>query len=131
MSEIDTQNNSAISSETIETEVVPSENDRPWLKSWKPGQSGNPGGRPKTKEARAAILKHLHTVLSKGAFAGQERIMEAVDRLYWEDLRTYFAYAYGKPVETHLLASMDVEGQGMLAIDVAIAREAAKELLLK
>lgn len=96
---------------------------------WKPGQSGNPAGKPKTKAIRELIIKHLRETVKDGRFKGQKRAVEAVNRLYREDLRTYFAYAFGKPVETHLLATMDGNQDAVNPLALSIARELAKEKL--
>lgn len=67
------------------------------------GASGNPGGRQKTRAVaiREAILKHAAGRIGKGEGKGRNRLLALIDRLYYEDPKTYLAYAFGKPIETH------------------------------
>lgn len=68
---------------------------------FKPGQSGNPAGRPPTKKVRAAI-RHLSDAaiasLGKGVLAGEQ----------WA-VTLWFHYFYGKPKELHELSGPNGE----------------------
>ncbi len=79
-------------------------------KGFKPGQSGNPSGSSRRqKEAQslgADVRKFLSKVDHKDP-AKRLRIECAIDRLYQEDLRTLFAYGFGKPVEMMELAGAE------------------------
>lgn len=68
------------------------------LKSWKPGQSGNPGGQPKwVKEVREA----LKTCVQKGA-ARLERIIEqGEDKDAIAATRLAAEFTIRKPKQTH------------------------------
>jgi hypothetical protein len=63
-----------------------------WLKEhqWKPGQSGNPGGRPKTKQVRDALQKLVNelglepavrAIYTKAAEGDVAAFREIADRL--------------------------------------------------
>jgi hypothetical protein len=78
---------------------------------FKPGQSGNPGGRPKGTANLAALVQRF---LSRNHPQGEEfaklterrsrkltRLEVLLIRLEKEDPRTLLAYGFGKPVETH------------------------------
>lgn len=84
------------------------------------GISGNPGGRPRSSIAamREAVLEH------SAIGAGQRNnLLKLVKRLYKEDPRTYLAYGFGKPIETHHI----VEGEHIVDPElIAAAREVAK-----
>lgn len=70
---------------------------RPWLKPWKPGQSGNPGGAHAAARHKAVALARQHTT---------EGILRLVDLMRSKDHRTalaatvqLLAYGIGKPRE--------------------------------
>ena len=72
---------------------------KPWLKSWKPGQSGNPGGRSKAKQnivdiARSATPKAMRTMI---AIMENEKAPFSV-RAYCAD--KVIDRAYGKPAQS-------------------------------
>jgi len=83
---------------TAQNNAKTAKRGRPFL----PGQSGNPGGRPRTRELAKVIREFLAEKLrGKG---GKTRLDALIKRLYSKDPRTLLAYGYGKPVESHLLA---------------------------
>lgn len=58
------------------------------LKLWKKGQSGNPAGRPKSKELRDLALDKF-----------EQDPDGWIQRLAEERIDLYFAYMFGKPVD--------------------------------
>lgn len=79
---------------------------------FKPGQSGNPGGRPPTKKIRAAI-RHMSEAalngLGRGVLAGEQ----------WA-VTLWFHYFYGKPVD-----QVRVSGEDGGALTVVIKKVTA------
>jgi len=71
------------------------------LRPFKPGQSGNPRGRPPTKKARLAI-RHL----LPEALKSLERSVKAGEQ--W-GTTLFCHYFWGKPMEMHALAGVDGE----------------------
>lgn len=55
---------------------APSHERRRHSASWKPGQSGNPGGRPKTKEWRSALLR----AVDEAARNGEGKVLDEIAR---------------------------------------------------
>src|SRR5262249_37073496 len=74
---------------------------RPFL----PRQSGNPGGRPRKTEWSQACRAFLAGKLA--GKTGKTRRDALLARLYKEDPKLLLAYAFGKPVEMHLLGGSD------------------------
>jgi hypothetical protein len=74
---------------------------------FKPGQSGNPVGRPPVKKVRRAI-RHM----SGAAIAGLETGVLAGEQ--WA-VTLWFHYFYGKPVETQRLQGPD---GGSLVVEI-------------
>ncbi len=68
------------------------------------GQSGNPSGRPRGNGRASAISEILQNYLA-GEEDGRERLSIAIERLYKEDLKTFFAYAYGKPISMQVIVT--------------------------
>lgn len=93
------------------------------LKKFPKGQSGNPAGRPKRIGFIGELIReHLQETISdpKSAYNGKPRIDEAIHRLYVEDPKTYFAYGFGKPIETQVQLKGDEQ-------DKEFAKEVARE----
>ncbi|MEO5802566.1 MAG: DUF5681 domain-containing protein [Verrucomicrobiota bacterium] len=84
-------------------------------KPFQKGQSGNPGGRPKTKAIRESVLEHF-----------ERNKLEAIGGLYKEELPLYFAYAFGKPVESIELSRKD---GGDIEVEHASADDLRAELI--
>jgi hypothetical protein len=68
---------------------------------FKKGESGNPGGRPRTAELSKAIRAYLESSLPGNGH--KTRLDALIERLYKKDPKTLLAYGFGKPVETHEL----------------------------
>lgn len=92
---------------------------------FKPGQSGNPGGRPKT----ATFAEEVRHFLRETNGEGTERIRSLLERLCDDDPKAALAflcsYAFGKPAE-RLDVSATVAGVPEKFID--LFRERAREL---
>ena len=82
------------------------------------GQSGNPAG-PKPGSGRKQTISEALRAFLLGKEDGKPRLEKAVQRLYTEDLKTFMAYAYGKPVETNLNLTPETD---LEAIADALAR---------
>lgn len=72
---------------------------------FKPGQSGNPRGRPPIKKVRAAIRKFKPNAISALGLALEP---ENIDQWKWA-VPLWFAYFYGKPVDQ--VALLDKHGE--------------------
>jgi hypothetical protein len=68
---------------------------------FKKGESGNPGGRPRTADLSKAIRAYLESSLRGNS--DKTRLDALIERLYKNDPKTLLAYGFGKPVETHEL----------------------------
>ena len=66
---------------------------------FKPGESGNPLGRPRRGEALGMIIRTWLDQRDRRDKAKRARIVTLVERLYYEDPRLLLAYGFGKPVE--------------------------------
>jgi uncharacterized pyridoxamine 5'-phosphate oxidase family protein len=73
---------------------------------FKPGQCGNRKGRPKGTTKARSIAEACLEFLAEQEL-GKPRLRVALQRLYTEDLKTFFAYAYGKPIETQIHQNPD------------------------
>ena len=62
----------------------------------KPGETRNPGGRPKTKLLREHILKMFN-----------ENPEKCIKRLYAERIDLFMAYAFGKPADQLEISGAD------------------------
>lgn len=78
------------------------------------GQSGNPAGRKPGTGKRQQISEVFQAYLEeevsrtiKGKPVMTTRLQQALEKLYRRDLKTFFAYAYGKPVETQIVQNPD------------------------
>ena len=74
---------------------------------FKPGQSGNPGGRPKTAEFSDEVRRFL-----REKSAGKTRLRQILETLQKNDPKILLHYAYGKPVEA---VEMQVESKTTIA----------------
>ena len=70
---------------------------------FKPGQSGNPGGRPKTAE----FAEEVRQFLCEKA-AGKTRLRQILEGLQKNDPKVLLHYAYGRPVDA---SAMKAESQ--------------------
>ena len=95
---------------TVISERTDVEQSKPWL--FKPGQSGNPSGRPKTRHFKDAARQFLQA--NDG-----EKLDELVQNLFKDDPRTLLAYAFGKPVETNFNVNADVNSPDSIALALA------------
>jgi len=88
-------------------------------------------GRPKGTGKRQNVSEAFQGFLA-GKQGGKERFTLAMERLFKNDLKTFFAYAYGKPVET---MQHQVPDGGVVAVKWYLDPEAvtgpAPETLLK
>lgn len=79
------------------------------LKPWQPGQSGNPGGGPKTrnllKALRAAIEKEYDGVTGAEMIAG--KLMELVADGNVHAIREVYDRTEGKPLQANLNLNID------------------------
>jgi hypothetical protein len=93
------------------------------------GKSGNPNGRKPGTGKRQNIAQAFQDYLMEKE-KGRLRFRRAMQRLYEEDLKTFFAYAYGKPIETQVLQNPD--GSSLIPIEVIeAAHQLASETLPK
>ena len=72
------------------------------LKPCKPGETHNPGGRPKSKEFRQFLLDWLAEKKN-----GRTNQLALVERLAKTKPEYIFFYAHGKPVETVEISGRD------------------------
>jgi hypothetical protein len=70
---------------------------------FKPGQSGNPGGRPKTAQFREEVCNFLSEKIH-----GKTRLRALLEKLFSHKPEVLLHYAYGKPVERMELSGEDV-----------------------
>lgn len=87
---------------------------------FQPGQSGNPGGRPRTAEFNQAVREFLAERTH-----GKPRLRRVLERLQKHDPKMLLYYAYGKPVESVALANPDGSAV-MEPLAVAIAQAVAR-----
>ncbi len=67
---------------------------RPWLApAWKPGQSGNPNGRPKSKVLRALLEPHRRVMVAKLLVI----MRSGKDREALEAIKVMLSYTDGPP----------------------------------
>lgn len=94
------------------------------------GKSGNPGGRVRTATValRHAILEHAGKPDRSKDGRGRARMRVMLDRLYKEDLKTYLAYGWGKPVETVQLQTSAEADTSLNPKVIELAVEVAKAL---
>jgi hypothetical protein len=62
---------------------------------FKPGQSGNPGGRPKTAKFAEAVREYLAETTG-----GKTRLRQILEWLHKHKPEILLYYAYGKPTDT-------------------------------
>ena len=72
---------------------------------WKPGQSGNPGGKPR---GVAELRRKLLRLEPKARKRLMELIESANEEVAFKALALYFAYVLGKPPENMDLVKMEV-----------------------
>jgi len=84
-----------------------------------PFQKGNKfgKGRPKGTGKRQNVSEAFQGFLASKQ-GGKVRFDLAMERLFKDDLKTFFAYAYGKPIETQVLTNPD--GTALAPISVNI-----------
>ena len=87
---------------------------------FKPGQSGNPGGRPKT----AAFAEEVRQFLGEKN-GSKTRLRQILESLQKNDPKILLQYAYGKPVDA---VAMQVESQTTIAGIPEEHLERAREL---
>lgn len=91
-----------------------------WQKTaFRPGQSGNPGGRPKTAAFAEEVREFLKEKIGKDE---KPRVREILERLAKTKPEVLLHYAHGKPVET--TATVDATGD----LDELLDRLAALKL---
>jgi len=95
---------------------------------FRPGKSGNRNGRPKGSTVKRDIAVAFQEFLA-GKEGGKTRFDAAMRRLYRDDLKTFFAYAYGKPVETQIVQNPD--SSNLISPEIIQAAAAVAELLQK
>lgn len=89
---------------------------------FKPGQSGNPGGRPKT----AKFSEEVREFLSQRR-GGKTRLKKVLENLEKHDPKILLYYAFGKPAESVELSSPDIAGS-LDNLAVAVAQALAQKL---
>ena len=72
------------------------------MKFTKGNQASKGKGRPKGSGKRQNVAEAFQDFLA-GKQRGQERFTLAMERLFKDDLKTFFAYAYGRPTETQVI----------------------------
>lgn len=88
------------------------------LKSWKPGQSGNPGGQPKwVKEVREA----LKTCVQKGAARLENIIETGEDKDAIAATRLAAEFTIRKPKQTHRVEGKGGDPLAVLTADQLVA----------
>lgn len=85
---------------------------------FKPGQSGNPGGRPKT----ATFAEEVRHFLREQDDAGTERLRTLLEKLCEEDpkaaLQFLCSYAFGKPAER---LDVSATGKGRFLASIVVS----------
>lgn len=87
------------------------------LKPWKPGTSGNPGGRPKSKDLRELVLKDF-----KQDPAANVKLLKR------KRIDLYYAYGFGKPVESVQIRGPDA---GPIQIEDATPLAMLREMIAR
>ena len=81
---------------------------------FKPGQSGNPGGRPRTSEFAAEVRAYLREKVK-----GKERMRLLLENLMKRRPEILLYYAYGKPIETVVQFSSQDEIDMQVSVGLA------------
>lgn len=68
----------------------------------------NTKGRPKGSGKKQGVSAAYQAFLD-GVVGGKSRFEIGMERMFNEDLKTFWAYAYGKPIETQVQLAGDME----------------------
>ena len=79
-------------------------------------------GRPQGTGKRQNVSEAFQDFLA-GKHGGKERFTLAMERLFKNDLKTFFAYAYGKPIEAQVFNNPDDTALAPITVVVRHAHE--------
>lgn len=90
-----------------------------YLRPWRPGQSGNPGGRPKGAAGLAALIRDLTNDGRKLVDVAMKIVdsPKTADKDRIRALELLFSRGYGAPIQT-------IEGSGVNIVNVILNAEA-------
>ncbi len=86
--------------------------------AWQPGQSGNPGGKPKGARNRSTILRELLDVNDQELKMHQAQIDKAIEQKDTNAYKAVLDSAYGAPTQQIEQTQTNVDLTGLSSDDI-------------